>query len=175
MHSFANCINFKSKFSWKRAPGHWEPQTAQVILCPKKYFPLSLSDDLEFKYYGYSDLKIEYRLSTFPVSVIMALLLFFYFGSFSILGGSRTTFIDLTSIHSYQQMDIKRLADVSNFTYTYWNFEFLQLLPVYPIPITVNGTTVQLAGQTQSPRVILIFSLSLHTPNPTVTMIPKQL
>ena len=46
----------------------------------------------------------------------------------------------------------------------------------YPIPITVNGTTVQLAGQAKSPRVIFIFSLSLHTLNPTVTtMIPKQI
>ena len=71
---FANCINFKSKFCWKRAPGCQEPQTAQVILCPNKCLPISLSDDLEFKYYGYLDLKIEYRLSTFPVSVIVTFL-----------------------------------------------------------------------------------------------------
>lgn len=48
---FASNINFKSKCNWKRVPRPRKPRIAQVILCPKKSFPVSLSEDPEFKYF----------------------------------------------------------------------------------------------------------------------------
>ena len=143
-----------------------------------------------------------------------------FFCSFSILGGSRTTFINLINIHIRSSLAVQWLrlqastaggggsipgwelrshmprGTAKNKTkqnktknpkkhsnkcsyqqmYTWktnWYLKlnifimellgFYNLFLFYPIPTSVNGTTVHLAGQVRSPRVILIFSFTSHT------------